>query len=217
MLLFLGAPIENPRAVIPSSNDYVMENDSLDRKYTSLPSAISDEPMQEIKNWSLPCITRFIETDWGDEERSQNMTTDVTIPSWATMLPENESPTHQDLNSTVDNNSEYVIQETSPPEIQIESEPLQSDSLMTPMTFAKRGHYFPFAGYSKMYFDFEADSLWGAQYRIHLEIERGADTYARTLTVSLDGSQFYSCVIGANGFHNDIWTPTIWWGDTHTP
>ena len=87
---------------------------------------------------------------------------------------------------------------------------------MTPMNFAKKGHYFPFAGYSKMYFDFEADSWLPSQYRIHLEIERAADTFDRTLTVSLDGSPFYSCVIRSTGFHSDIWTPVIWWGGTHT-
>nr|KXH74678.1 MAG: hypothetical protein AM325_12515 [Candidatus Thorarchaeota archaeon SMTZ1-45] len=215
IMLILTLSMGDPVAAV-SRNDRVSESEVLERQYIDLPSVLSDEPMQEIEDWSIPCITRFMETDWENEKKDQNITTAVAIPSWAVVLLEDEPSDHQDLNYTVDNNCEYIIQEIPPPAAQIESEPQQSGNLMTPLTFAKKGHYFPFTGYSKMYFDFEADSWWGAQYRIHLEIARAADTYARTLTVSLDGSQFYSCIIGSTGFHDDIWTPIIWWGGVHT-
>ena len=161
----------------------------------------------------LPWITRYMQTQWeivedGKASYQYNCTSPTNGPAFTSYAIQENRTAYPDMNDTV------VSDPSEQPERSgIDSDPIWG-KLATPLTPAKKGHYFPLKDYSRMYFDFNAPLFLG-QYRIHLEIEQVNDVWSRTLTVALDGNDFFTDTIGPEGFHDEIWTPFMWSG-SHT-
>lgn len=183
--------------------------------------------VSESKN-SVPWVTRFANTTWLDhsptaEEVSRHVPPPPPVGYNITCkVIESEST---DLNWTTATGQPYIIKQESLSDQKVVSDEtlLPRDGYggleapATPLTPAKEGHWFIKTGYSKLKFKFDAQGgLWGDQYKVHIKLERNQDIYARRFRVYLDGVEFFSAIIGSQGFDDDIWTPFIYWHGEHT-
>ncbi|MBD3160275.1 MAG: hypothetical protein GF309_15965 [Candidatus Lokiarchaeota archaeon] len=122
---------------------------------------------------------------------------------------------YSDSDSLNGNNTGSLETETR--DSQILAEPGDDDAPVTPLTPAKRGHWFPKQAYSKLYFSFETNQPGPISYIIHLEIEQDQDSYPRYLTLSLDGEPFAENIwIDEDGYHTSTGTPVIYGVGEHT-
>jgi hypothetical protein len=179
------------------------------------PNSLNSSTIQDDSrsNQSLPWVTRFMNTDWnivgsGNSTSQIDNTTGTTPkPSRANSSETGMSNMNTDYNNT-DNGFPITLYQIESGGMGTLSDPANSDNSATPLTPAKRGHWFPRQSYARMFFEFDAFGL-GGRHRIHLEIEQDQDTYPRTLTVKLDGDILRETIISIYGFHDDIITPII--------
>lgn len=167
---------------------------------------------------SLPWVSRHMETDWesvGPDGLAIYRLNNTQTEAFSIKCEEQPESPATDFNQTAMNESIYVFGQSFHEDIAIQSDEGEYDAPATPLTPAKDGHWFPQLQYSRLFFDFVADSWWGVSYKIHLQIARDQDTYSRYLRIKLDGTTFHEVIIGSNGFHGDIWTPVIWYGGEH--
>ena len=178
----------------------------------------NDLYQNDVNQVNLSWVTRHMETEWekvdsnGIADPKHNSTKGDMVNE--KYQEQSEYPTI-DFNNTVANGTSFILRQLKPEEIVTRSDEGGYDAPATPLTPAKEGHWFPKLSYSRLYFDFIADSWWGVSYKIHLEIERDQDSYSRYLRIKLDGTTFHEVIIGSSGFHGDIWTPVIWYGGEH--